>query len=234
MRSLQILVASLIMFPGVAAPLQTGAEPEIGDFWKAGEIRNYVFRMGNVEIGRQSNKLVQVKDTFYTFEQSLWLDLSGIGKSVKLKQKATLSVNPHGAPLSYSLTGGEISLDISFEEGYADVAIRSAGMEENRKIPCIGKKTFIIDQNFVGDLNLPLCLIDMEKGVKIPFHMFVPQLLKGVSTEIEISGSGVSEDGHIIYLGKMTPPGWSIWVSKDRKLLKAHDAATNLTVELER
>jgi len=231
MGSVGRLAALTVVLLGVSGSPIAGEGSGIGDLWEVGEARNYIFRMGDARIGEQSNRLVRVEDGTYTFEQGLRLDLSRFGSNAKLEQSATLSVDPHGVPLSYTLVGNGFSLGVSFGDGYADVSVYSSGRVDRRRVACSGE-AFLVDQNFIGDLGLALCVSNLREGVKMPFRMFVPQLLREVSAELRVDRS--EGPGDVAYVGEITPLGWSVWISKEGELLRMYDAAQNLTVELER
>jgi len=239
-----VLLLCTIATAGELAPKKplTGKRT-IEDIWKVGEVRDYLFTINQIKVGHQWNKLVGVEgkkeQRVYRFEQKVSLDLSKIGQPVKIEQHATLVTKGHGAPLRYILEGSvndqETKIKVEFKGKTANVTISTGRQEVHKKIPC-PSDALLLDQNFVGSLNLLLGMSSHLKiGAEFSRPLFIPQALTVVPATVKITGKekyrlgGKSIDA---YVGNITPLQWIIWTSKDRRLLEIQIAAQGLTIRL--
>ncbi len=216
---------------------------DIRAYWKVGESRDYVYKLGDVLIGTQTATFREVRQSssfglVAVFDMSSEQNLAAVGEDRRLSYTCEIHYAVNGTPVAYEATYVENydTSSIRFELRGNLLQGTSHGISEDTVVSMsVPPGTFICDQNFVAHWQMVVGTIPMsgEEGRKL--DIVVPRAARRVPIIGRVTGSElVRREGRDVpcTLFEIREGNLKLYVDSTATLLRAIDTRRNLVMDL--
>jgi len=241
-RTTRILAAIFILSIclGATASLNAG---DIRSYWKVGETREYIYRLGTTLIGTQSATFAKTQQTgtFGTvcvFEMTSEQDLSPVGEDTKLSYTSEIHYTLSGTPVAYKGTyvdNGDTSTVRFVLEGNNLRGVTSGISQDSTFSLSIPPGTFVCDQNFVAHWQMVVGTLPELAGEDIRLNVVIPRAQRRVPISGSFIGTDVIRSRGVdveCQVFEVHEANLRLFIDSDLKLARAFDTRRNLAMDL--